>query len=102
MSVNSSHGCVKAGVGNSPHAYPAIVGWHIFYEPLDRVISVGAFVDLVALLVFNVRSHVYVLAFRHELSAHVLIDKYVALLLKKQRWSYRSLVVVRAIGRHAV
>src|SRR5579859_2003142 len=45
MWIDHSHGDKKAVVGNAVEADPAVVVRNMFYEPVDRVVGVRAFVD---------------------------------------------------------
>src|SRR5688500_11910563 len=88
MRIDHAHRSAEAGIRDAPHADAAVVVWNVLYEPLDRVIGVSAFVDVFrAAFLRLVRPYVYELAFRHQSSAHVLVDEDELLALKVVRWA---------------
>src|SRR5262245_16454145 len=102
VGLDDAHRCVKARIGNAPHANPTIVIGYVFEQPLDRIMGVAAFVDFARLLVWNERAVVDKLPLRHPPAAHVLVDKDVALARHCLRWADSPFISIRAIGRDAV
>ena len=94
---------VEARVRNAPDTHFAIVIGHVLHQPVDAVIRVAAFVNILwRLLIVDLWTHVGELAFRHNAAAHVLIREDIFLSGEQFRRSERRLIVVRAIGRNAV
>src|SRR6185369_17648687 len=78
VSVDHSRRRVEARIGDSPNANFTVVPWYVLHQPIDRVVGIRGFVDILrALLVRYVRTHVDEIAFRHHSSPNVLIYEYV-------------------------
>ena len=75
---------------------------HVLDQPIDRVVRVRGFVDLIAGLVGNVRPHIFVDAFAHVTAAHVLINKDVAFAREQLARPQRRTEFLRAVRRDAV
>src|SRR5207302_98247 len=84
-------------IRDAPHADPAVVIWYVLDQPVDRVIGVRAFVDVVgAVLLRPVRPHVDELALRHPAPADVLVDDDVTLVAEERRGTEVRLVRILA------
>src|SRR5260221_305631 len=75
MRIDHSHGHQIAGIGDAVHAHAAVVVGHVFDQPVDGVVGVGAFVHAV-----GVRSGMqhFEFAFGAVAAANVLKDEDVA------------------------
>src|SRR2546428_2532653 len=76
---------------------------NVFHQPLDRVVGVGAFVNVLRAAFDRVmRPHVLKFAFRHPAPSDVLVDDNVTLFGKQGRGTNVLTVPVYAVGRHTV
>src|SRR4051794_21478539 len=78
MAVDAGHRSVKAGVRNAIYPHPAVVVRCVFYEPVNRIVSIGRFIDLGPGLIWNVWAHIFEVALAHITAAHILINKNIA------------------------
>ena len=75
------HSCcgIESRIGDAHHSDVAIVVGDVLYEPLDRVVGVGAFINLCRLVVGrDVGSHVNKFSFRSIASPNILEDEDIA------------------------
>ncbi len=85
--VDHSRGREEAGRRDAPGADATVVVRDVLDQPVDRVVGVGAFVDvLCAVLDVDVRRHVLEVALRHEAPARVLVDEDEAVVAEPLRW----------------
>src|SRR6185295_7298624 len=93
----------KARLRDAYHADAAVVVWNVLEQPFDRVIGVGAFVDIVvALFVRMIRPHLQELTLGHVSPARVFVNEYETLFLEVLRRPERSAIVIDSIGDDAV
>lgn len=97
MRSGNGRGGVEARVGNSENARFAVVALHVLQEPLDSVISVGAFAQRAA-----VRPHLKEDAFALVAAPHVLAHEDVAGLDKLFAGPQTLRVVLNAVRRAAI
>src|SRR3989304_3057589 len=72
-------------------------------EPFNRVIRIAAVIHiLVALLLWDVGTHVNVLSLRHKLSANILMDKDESLAVEEDRRPQLRAIPVRSVGAHTI
>ena len=83
MTIDAGHRSVKARIRDAVDADAPVVVRNVLDEPIDRVVRVAGFVNLVPFLVGNVRTHVLVLALTHITPAHVPVNKDVAFARKE-------------------
>lgn len=80
MCFDERIGGVEAWVGDAIDSDASVIAFHIFGEPLGRVVGVGAFVNVfVGLSVGDDGADIYKFTFRHPPAAHVLEDENIAL-----------------------
>jgi hypothetical protein len=102
MTIDAGHRRVKPGIRDAVDADAAIVIRNILDQPIDRVVSVAGFVNLVSLFVGDVWPHIFVFAFAHIAPAHVLIDEDIAFARKQIIGPKRIAKSVQAVRRDAV
>ena len=102
MGVDQGVGGVKSRRRNAPNAHAAVVIGHVFKQPGDRVVGIGALVDVgVRRLVRVMGAHGLEFPFRHHAAAHVLVDDDVPV-AGEQHGRADLRPVRRPVGRHAV
>ena len=72
MRINHPHRGVEARIRNAEHSHLTVVARHILHQPVDRVVSVRAFVRVLRSLVRIEGPHVHVVALRAVAPAHIL------------------------------
>ena len=94
---------VEARIRDAPHSDSAVVVRHVFDQPINGVVGVGALVDVGwAAFLRLVRADIYELAFGHEPPAHILIDEDVTFLLKQGRRTYGILEGIFAVWPNTI
>src|ERR1700732_2708897 len=79
MRIDHSHGDEKTVVGDSVEAYAAVIVRNIFYQPVDRVVGVRAFVDSLGVALLMQRAKHDELTFGAIAAANILKRKDIAL-----------------------
>ena len=102
MTVDARHRSVKARIRNSVNSDAAVVVSHILDQPINGVVGVGCFVDLISFLVRNVWPHVFINAFAHIAAAHIAVNEDVACAREQFVWPQQRFVIVRAIRTDAI
>ncbi len=101
--VDHARGGVETRGGDPPHADLAVVVRHVREQAVDRVVGVGALVDVLrSRLLLDVRSHVDEDAFREVAAAHVLVDDDEAVAHREFGRTDGLLRLVRSIRSDAV
>ena len=103
MRIDDARGSVEPRIRDTPDADAAVVVGHVLQQPLDRVVGVGALVDVgVRLRLVDVRPHLDEIAFRQITPADVLKHEDVAGLVERLRRSQPRPELIDAVRRHAV
>ena len=103
MCVDHAGGGEEARRRDAPRADATVVVRDVLDQPVDRVVGVGAFVDVLgAVLDVDVRRHVLEVALRHEPPARVLVDEDETVVAEPRRGTEPGRVLVGAVGRDAV
>ena len=102
MPVDAGHRGVEARIRDTVDADAAIVVRHVLDQPIDRVVSVGRLINLVALLVRDVGPHIFINALAHVPAAHVLVNEDVAFARKQFVRPKEIFVCVRSIRPDAI
>ena len=72
MRINHAHRRVKTRIRNTEHAYFAVIVRNIFDEPIDRIVGICAFVDILCSFLGVVWPHVDIFAFGPVAATNVL------------------------------
>src|SRR5215510_1023295 len=101
--IDDTHRNIKTRIRDAPHADTAIMVWNVLEQPLDRVVSVTAFVNLGrALLSRDIGTCIDELSFRHYPPAHVLINEDITFLGHLHRRSDGGLEVIGTVWPHTI
>ena len=104
MRIDCSRRSIKTGIGNSPLANGSIVPWQRLDQILDRIVSVGAFVDTAARSghLGNMGSHVDKLAATHVAASNILKYKDVSVFFKLRTWAQPGFIGAKSVGPDAI
>ena len=97
MGIDHPHRGVEAGIGDAEHADVAVVVRHVLHQPVDGVVGVRAFIEILRALGRIERTDVHVSALRAVAPAHVLRDEDELVLRQRAKRTGRVVVVVRAV-----
>ncbi len=103
MGIHQAIGGIKAGVRNAPHAGAAVVARNVFHQPVDGVVSVGAFVRIGRACEMGLmHGNIHECAFGEITPADILVDEDEAFFGEKIGRPQSSGVVIDAIGRNRI
>lgn len=103
MGINECGSCVETRIGDSPDADLAIVAGDVFEQPIDRVVSVAALIDLIGIhFVGDLRPNIFEVPFGHPPASDILIHKDVPFGAEEWTRTQIAFVLVDSIGLAAI
>ena len=73
------HNCVKSAIRISPNTYSSVIPFHVFYQPLDRIVSIARLVDFLSFLLWIIRTDIHEIAFAHIFTPYILENQNIPL-----------------------
>jgi len=102
VGIDHARGGVEPGIGNPRLTNFAIVSFDILEEELNRVVGVGAFVEILGTLVGVVWAHIEECPLGHPAAPDILVNEDEAFFLEMGGWPQIQAVVVNTVRRDAV
>src|SRR5687767_11443596 len=75
MRIYRAGACIESGIRDAVDPDAAVVVVDVLQQPLDRVVGVGRFVDLLGRIVGDVGTHVHEFALTHPSASYILVNE---------------------------